>query len=193
MLMFRNLAIKPDEFQLSLLIIQQNSKMLRHIIIVCITLLLIAPVSTDVQATPPFLAGEKRMSALQEKACNTCLQVLIKLEYNESHIWKTCDFCLELLELEPDAPTVAKKIKQIKKRLLYKRMNALKKLFRYEKILNLNEQSGASKNVEINRVLNNIIAILEYLIKINEMFDTNDSQETDQINSNIEKYNKLLN
>jgi len=190
---FRNLVIKPNKFQASQRIIRKNSKLFQCIRIVCIILLLIIPAGMDSQAAPPGSTCEKQMSTLQEKACNSCLQVLLKLEYNESHVWKTCDFCLKLLELEPDHPAVAQKIEQIKKRLLYKRMNEIKKLFRYEKKLHLNEQSEASKNVEIDGVINNIIAILEYLLKLNEMFDTGNSQETGQINNNIEKFKKLLN
>ena len=195
---FRDLAIKSVEFQLSPFITQRNSYLfwsglILHISIICITMALIAPVNAGAQATPPDFTGKERMSDLQETACNSCLQVLFKSKTNDPLIWKTCDFCLKLLKLEPDHPTVAKTIKQIKKRLLYKRINAIKKLFRYVNKQNLNKQSEVSKNVEINRILNNIITILEYLKKLNVMFDIGDSQETERISINIEKYKKLLN
>ncbi len=191
MLTLRDLAIRPDEFQSSLFASQRNSSLflsgwLLHISIVCITLALIALVNTGAQAT-------ERMSDLQGTVCNSCLQVLQKLKNNDPHIWKTCDFCLKLLKLEQDQPAVAKKIMQIKKRLLYKRINAIKELFRYEKKYDLNKSSEVSKNVEAIRVLNNIIAILEYLKKLNTMFDIGASQEAERISINIEKYKKLLN
>jgi len=195
---FRDLAIKFDEFQSSPFITQRNSYLfwsglILHISIICITMMLIAPANTDAQVTPPDLTGKKRMSDLQETACNSCLQVLLKSKNNDPLIWKTCDFCLKLLKLEPDHPAVLKIIKQIKKRLIYKRINAIKKLFRYENKHNLNEHSEVSRNRETIRVLNNIIAILDYLKKLNEMFDIGDPQETERISINIEKYKKLLN
>ena len=195
---FRDLAIKSDESQSSPFINQQNSYLfwsglILRISISCITMMLIATVNTGAQVTPPDLTGEKRMSDLQETACNSCLQVLLKSKNNDPFIWKTCDFCLKLLKLEPDHPAVLKIIKQIKKRLLYKRINAIKKLFRYEKKHNLTEYSEVSRKMETIRVLNNIIAILNYLKKLNEMFDIGGPQETERISINIEKYKKLLN
>jgi hypothetical protein len=190
---FCDLAIKSDEFQPSLFIIHRNFNLFLHISIVCITLALIRPANTDAQVTSPDATRKEQMSGLQETACNSCLQVLLKLKDNDPHIWKTCDFCLKLLKLEPDHPIVIKTIKQIKKRLLYKRINALKKLFRYEKEPDQNKPSELSINVETDRILNNIITILEYLKKLNEMFDLGSPKETMQLGVNIEKYKKLLN
>jgi len=195
---FRDWAIKPDESQSSPFITQQNSYLfwsglILRISIFCITMMMIAPANTDAQMMPSDLTEKERMSDLQETACNSCLQVLLKSKNNDPFIWKTCDFCLKLLKLEQDHPEVLKIIKQIKKRLLYKRINAIKKLFRYEKKHNLIEYSEVSRNMETTRVLNNIIAILNYLRKLNEMFDIEDTQETERIRINIEKYKKLLN
>jgi len=192
---FCDLAIKPDQFQPLPFITQRNFNLAEWFLRICVILVLIAPVpvNTNAQSTPLDLISKEPMGSLQYAACNSCLQVLLKLKNNDPHIWKTCDFCLKLLKLEPNHPAVVKKLKQIKKRLLYKRINALKKLFRYEKNHDQNKQPEVSIDMETSRILNNIISILEYLTKLNEMFDLGSSQETMQIGINIEKYKKLLN
>ncbi|MDM8540826.1 hypothetical protein QUF90_07040 [Desulfococcaceae bacterium HSG9] len=190
---FCDLAIKSDQFQSSPFITQRNLNFTGWFLRICVILALIAPVNTSAQETPLDVISKVPMGGLQYAACNSCLQVLLKLKNNDPHIWKTCDFCLKLLKLEPNHPAVVKKIKQIKKRLLYKRINALKKLFRYEKKPNHNKQSEVSKDMETSRILSNIVTILEYLKKVNAMFGIGSSEEIEQLNINIEKYKKLLN
>ncbi|MDM8543577.1 hypothetical protein QUF75_19230 [Desulfococcaceae bacterium HSG7] len=121
---------------------------------------------------------DNQIIEMQGKACDRCLEVLSKLKNNEQRIWEICDFCLILTELGAKHQYAPNKIRLVKKKLLL----LLK--------LNFKALSEETTDKESIRLLNNIIAILEYLRKNNAKFSPGNSVEVQTLSKNISIYKK---
>ena len=149
--------------------------------------MLIAPglaVSADLDAqklqtgTPLAASNDNQIIEMQGKACDRCLEVLSKLKNNEQRIWEICDFCLILTELGTKHQYAPNKIRLVKNKLLL----LLK--------LNFKALSEETADKESIRLLNNIIAILEYLKKNNAKFSLANLVELQTLSKNITIYKK---
>ena len=121
-------------------------------------------------------ANTGQINELHEKACDNCIKVLPQLKNNEQDIWQICDFCLELTKVGAQQQYDENKIRMIKKNLLRLLERSFESL------------SAVKTDNERIRALNNIVAVLEYLKKINAKFSPNNLSEAQKLSKNIKKF-----